>query len=90
MMECQECVRFVCDVTIQVVVASGLSSRSAYSCTAVAITHAGRGERSEKTKAETSAVPPAVADVTVTWQMTYMGYPETNYLISFFFWGGMT
>jgi len=48
-----------------VVVASGLSSRSAYSCTAVAITHAGRGERSEKTKAETLAVPPAVADVTV-------------------------
>jgi len=48
-----------------VVIASGLSSRSAYSCTASAITHAGRGERSQITKAETLAVPPAVDHVTV-------------------------
>ena len=50
----------------EVVIASGLSSRSAYSCTALAITHAGRGERSQIMKAETLAVPPAVDHVTVT------------------------
>ncbi|CAK9034608.1 unnamed protein product [Durusdinium trenchii] len=48
-----------------VVIASGLTSRSGYSCTALAITHAGRGEISQITRAETLAVPPAIADVKV-------------------------
>ena len=64
----------------EVVIASGLSSRSAYSCTALAITHAGRGERSQITRAETLAVPPAVDHVTVTRRQIADGckLQETN------------
>ena len=48
-----------------VVVASGLKSRQVYLCTASAKTHAGEGERSTSTSAETLAVPPQITDLLV-------------------------